>query len=125
MERKDLSLMEWLQHLQEELLDAAVYVEKLKEDISEEIEDAAVKIFSPCASHDSFSQEEEERLEQRMKHIGQNGNDGLHYDDDSEYLHNLGRAMDEIDDEEDYDYHRTHTLYPGDVKIKYKDNNLK
>lgn len=30
MERKDLSLLEWLQHLQEELLDAAVYVEKLK-----------------------------------------------------------------------------------------------
>ena len=30
MERDDLTLMEWLQHLQEELMDAAVYVEKLK-----------------------------------------------------------------------------------------------
>jgi hypothetical protein len=29
-ERKDLSTLEWLQHLQEELMDAAVYVEKLK-----------------------------------------------------------------------------------------------
>jgi hypothetical protein len=29
-ERKDLSVMEWLQHLQEELMDAAVYIEKLK-----------------------------------------------------------------------------------------------
>lgn len=28
--RQDLSLSEWLQHLQEELLDAAVYVERLK-----------------------------------------------------------------------------------------------
>ena len=33
MERDDLTLMEWLQHLQEELMDAAVYVEKLKGDI--------------------------------------------------------------------------------------------
>lgn len=31
MERDDLSLLEWLQHLQEELMDATVYVEKLKE----------------------------------------------------------------------------------------------
>jgi len=30
MERDDLTLMQWLQHLQEELMDAAVYVEKLK-----------------------------------------------------------------------------------------------
>jgi hypothetical protein len=33
MEREDLSFLEWLQHLQEELLDAAVYVEKLKEQV--------------------------------------------------------------------------------------------
>lgn len=29
--RTDLKLSEWLQHLQEELMDAAVYVERLKE----------------------------------------------------------------------------------------------
>jgi hypothetical protein len=29
MERDDLTNAEWLQHLQEELLDAAVYIEKL------------------------------------------------------------------------------------------------
>ena len=29
-DRTDLSTMEWLQHLQEELMDACVYVEKLK-----------------------------------------------------------------------------------------------
>ena len=32
LERKDLNLFEWLQHLQEELMDAACYVEKLKEE---------------------------------------------------------------------------------------------
>jgi len=35
MERNDLTLLEWLQHLQEELMDAAVYVEKLKSEIVE------------------------------------------------------------------------------------------
>ena len=33
-ERKDLSQLKWLQHLQEELMDAAVYIEKLKNEIS-------------------------------------------------------------------------------------------
>ena len=33
MERNDLTLMQWLQHLQEELMDATVYVEKLKGEI--------------------------------------------------------------------------------------------
>ena len=34
--RKDLSTLEWLQHLQEELMDACVYVEKLKKEIKNE-----------------------------------------------------------------------------------------
>lgn len=32
MERNDLSFLEWINHLQEELLDAAVYAEKLREE---------------------------------------------------------------------------------------------
>ena len=32
MERKDLSFVQWLNHLQEELLDAAIYIEKVKDD---------------------------------------------------------------------------------------------
>jgi hypothetical protein len=31
MERDDLSFMDWINHLQEELLDAAIYLEKIKE----------------------------------------------------------------------------------------------
>ncbi len=31
MERGDLTIQEWLTHLQEELLDGAVYIQKLKE----------------------------------------------------------------------------------------------
>jgi len=32
-ERTDLSTIEWLQHLQEELMDGAVYIEKLKREL--------------------------------------------------------------------------------------------
>ena len=32
-ERKDLNALEWLQHLQEELMDASVYIEKLKNEL--------------------------------------------------------------------------------------------
>jgi len=32
LERNDLSTLEWLQHLQEELMDAVCYIEKLKND---------------------------------------------------------------------------------------------
>jgi len=32
-ERTDLSTLEWLQHLQEELMDGAVYIEKLKKEL--------------------------------------------------------------------------------------------
>ena len=32
MERDDLSFNEWMVHLQEELMDAIVYIEKLKEE---------------------------------------------------------------------------------------------
>ena len=34
-ERTDLSTLEWLQHLQEELMDGAVYVEKIKQELLE------------------------------------------------------------------------------------------
>ena len=33
MERDDLSLFDWLKHLQEELMDATVYIEKLLQEI--------------------------------------------------------------------------------------------
>ena len=32
MDRDDLSVLEWLQHLQEELMDATLYIEKLKQE---------------------------------------------------------------------------------------------
>ena len=59
MERSDLNLNEWLQHLQEELMDACVYVEKLRQEVQ---------------------YQEFELAEKRMEIIGRNGNTGEHYD---------------------------------------------
>jgi hypothetical protein len=38
-QRKDIDLLGWLQHLQEELLDAAVYIERLKKEVNLEHRD--------------------------------------------------------------------------------------
>ena len=34
LEREDLSLVDWFTHLQEELMDATLYVEKLKDEVT-------------------------------------------------------------------------------------------
>lgn len=33
LERQDLDLIDWLEHLQQELMDATLYVERLKHDV--------------------------------------------------------------------------------------------
>lgn len=33
LDREDLNILEWLQHLQEELFDATLYIEKLKKQL--------------------------------------------------------------------------------------------
>ena len=40
MEREDLSALDWLQHLQEELMDALLYIESAKRCLTDEIEEA-------------------------------------------------------------------------------------
>ena len=42
MERTDLNFLEWLQHLQEELMDAAVYVERLMQEASQVTEETTI-----------------------------------------------------------------------------------
>ena len=39
LEREDLDLQEWLTHLQEELMDATLYVERLKAEIGDKLRD--------------------------------------------------------------------------------------
>ena len=47
MERADLNFLEWLQHLQEELMDATVYIERLKSDLDEIIGKGLSQAFAP------------------------------------------------------------------------------
>jgi len=35
LEREDLNLVDWLSHLQEELMDATLYIEKLKDELAQ------------------------------------------------------------------------------------------
>jgi len=72
--KKDL--FDFLVDTQEELMDALLYIEAAKACYTEEIQEAAVKLLSsPCVAHD-FEEDEE-----RMKVIGQNGNEGTHYEE--------------------------------------------
>lgn len=50
LERKDLTTRQWIQHLQEELLDAACYLERLKSNILS-IEDFSTDCFPLPAHH--------------------------------------------------------------------------
>ena len=57
----------YLNDVQEELMDALLYIESAKRCLSDEVEDLMLK-------HYAYEDEK------RMNIIGQNGNDGLHYD---------------------------------------------
>jgi hypothetical protein len=46
------------------------------------------KLVAPCRGHDAASWNEEE-MERRMDIIGQNGNEGLHYDNEAKHERNM------------------------------------
>ena len=64
-QKKDLN--RFLVDVQEELMDALLYIESAKACLANEVEDLMLK-------HYAYEDEK------RMNIIGQNGNDGLHYD---------------------------------------------
>ena len=161
MERSDLTLIEWLQHLQEEIMDAAVYLEKIKQEVHyQEVsvadknindimyDDIEVAVYGvqrgPCSSHDEFSEalikEEEaiaklrnaenEEAELRMKMIGRNGNDGLHYDTIEYFIAKAAweakdaiQQMQQTETRPSYGndglHYETRTMYPGDIEVTY------
>jgi hypothetical protein len=65
MDRNDLSTLEWMIHFREELMDGLLYLERVIQDNK--------KASSTSTWYD-------ESLEQRINIIGQNGNEGTHYD---------------------------------------------
>ena len=73
-QEKDLN--RFLIDVQEELMDALLYIEAAKRCLSDEIEEAMIKRsepVKPCNAH-TFEEDEE-----RMKVVAQNGNTGEHY----------------------------------------------
>ena len=65
LDRTDLSTLEWMIHFREELMDGLLYLERVIQDNK--------KSTSTSTWYD-------ESLEQRINIIGQNGNEGTHYD---------------------------------------------
>ena len=71
---KQKDLLGYLNDIQEELMDAILYIQAAREELADLTEEEIIR-KSPCAMHAY----EEDELEERMDVIGQNGNDGLHY----------------------------------------------
>ena len=91
IEGQEKDLNRFLIDVQEELMDALLYIEAAKRCLSDEIEEAMVKRFqeepvTPCNAH-AFEEDEE-----RMKVVAQNGNTGDHYS-------------------------KPHRMYPGDIVV--------
>lgn len=53
-ERDDLSVIEWLTHLQEELMDGAVYIEKLKSVLGEVDETSTKVLYHPEGMNSTY-----------------------------------------------------------------------
>ena len=86
-QEKDLN--RFLIDVQEELMDALLYIEAAKRCLYDEIEEAMIRRsepITPCNAH-AFEEDEE-----RMKVVAQNGNTGEHYS-------------------------KPHRMYPGDIIV--------
>ncbi len=96
IEGQEKDLNRFLVDVQEELMDALLYIEAAKRCLTDEIEEAMLKRFdtpkSPCNAH-AFEEDED-----RMNIVGQNGNTGEHYS-------------------------KPHRMYPGDIIVGSKDRN--
>jgi hypothetical protein len=76
---KQKDLVGYLTDIQEELMDAILYIQAAREELQDLSEEDIIR-KSACAAH--AVQQDEDELEERMNIVGQNGNDGLHYESD-------------------------------------------
>jgi len=63
LDRDDLSLLDWLEHAKQEQMDSVLYLEKIIQELRKK-----------------ETWYNEEQTNKRMNVIGQNGNDGTHYE---------------------------------------------
>ena len=67
LDRDDLSKSEWLTHLQEELMDAAVYVERLMEDVEKRVNEKHEDLESVVKSLESKLAEKSEEIMRNLR----------------------------------------------------------
>lgn len=71
LDRTDLTRLEWMIHFREELQDGLLYLERIIQDTQKEQKEHPYEWY-------------DEKLEERINIIGQNGNDGEHYKKNNE-----------------------------------------
>jgi hypothetical protein len=71
--KKDL--LGYLNDVQEELMDAILYIQAAREELTELGQEEIIRRSNPCSNH-AFEEDDE-----RVDIIDQNRNDGLHYDE--------------------------------------------
>ncbi len=142
MERGDLNIHQWLVHAQEEAMDLAVYLEKIMEVMREDYEEVLLDMAADDHhdldnpfpdDYDDFLEDyklprytEDEVSERRMRHIGQNGNDGQHYDE-ANYMYDKTNWNNKAAIQKEQQMHTNNcgnctvsrTMYPGDIKVTY------
>lgn len=74
LDRTDLSTLQWMIHFREELMDGLLYLERIIKDKQKANITGIMKADEVLGLYD------EELLGNRMNIIGQNGNDGEHYE---------------------------------------------
>lgn len=86
LDRTDLSTLEWIQHAQEEAMDLCLYLEKIKQELkqTETLESHTYNTNKNGCYNKKTTQWYDDKLEERINIIGQNGNDGEHYKNSNE-----------------------------------------
>lgn len=86
--KKMKGLFKYLNDVQEELMDAVLYIQACKEEIQDLNEESLIRTFSDIEVVDYEVEDNGHRIsytidedDERMNVIGQNGNDGLHYEE--------------------------------------------
>ena len=82
--QKMKGLFKYVNDVQEELMDAILYLQACKEEIVDLSEEGMIRKFLDEDIGDDFEEDHTETItidEDRMNIIGQNGNDGLHYEE--------------------------------------------
>jgi hypothetical protein len=83
LDRTDLSTLEWMVHFREELQDGLLYLERIIQDTQKEQKEKLESHTYHTDKNGCYNKKKEnwydEKLEERINIIGQNGNEGTHY----------------------------------------------